>query len=91
MAWLGFAKVATFMAPIVGKRSSALTVPIPVPLAFGLTGGMGSDPGDMVLSGGTEVAPTALMSMFSPLCFGLLRSRQAFFGFDVRSSSAASF
>lgn len=72
LALSGFAMVASFMALIMTRRSTAVVALILVPLVFALLLGAAGGVGGFVLDGLKAVAPTAVMLIFAILYFGIM-------------------
>jgi len=72
LMWLGYLRVATFMAAIMARRLSALVALIVVPIVFGLLAGHGIDLGPMAVSGISKLAPTATLLLAAFLYFAVM-------------------
>ena len=72
LALSGLALVATFMALVMTKRTTAVVGLVLVPVLFALLLGFGPDISSYVAAGVTKVAPTGVMLMFAILYFGIM-------------------
>jgi citrate-Mg2+:H+ or citrate-Ca2+:H+ symporter, CitMHS family len=69
LALLGFGTIVVFTVLVMTKRLSAVAGLVLVPTVFGLIGGFGTDLGDMMVTGITDTAPTAVLLTFALLYF----------------------
>lgn len=72
LAFSGLALVATFMALVMTKRTTAVVGLVLVPVAFAIALGFGPSISAYMAAGITKVAPTGIMLMFAILYFGIM-------------------
>lgn len=72
LAFSGLALVATFMALVMTKRTTAVVGLVLVPVTFAIALGFGPSISTYMAGGITKVAPTGIMLMFAILYFGIM-------------------